>query len=212
MTSGTGILAIWNHCRSGMEAEYEAWYQTEHLLERLSIAGFQRGRRYEAIGLGGGYFTYYETDRPEVLTSNTYLHHVNKPTPMTQRIMRDAMIDMSRTVCKRAYMQGQMRGAFAATLQTAELPPEAYLNDWAGSAARHGSIARLEGWQAVSDGLPESTEAQLRGGDARIESCLLVETLRESDCLKALDHLVCELGISDAKTGIYHLLCDLTSY
>jgi len=195
-----------------MEEEYEAWYQTEHLLERLSIAGFQRGRRYEAIGLGGGYFTYYETDRPDVLISDAYLNRVNNPTPMTARIMRDAFTDMNRTVCKRAYVQGQMRGAFAATLKTAKLPAEAYLNDWAGSAARIATIARLEGWQALNDGLPESTEARLRGGDARITSCLLVETLREADCLKALDHLVFELGVSEAETGVYRLLCDLTSH
>lgn len=211
MSSTAGILAIWNDCASGMEDEYEAWYQTEHLFERLSIAGFKQGRRYEAIRPGGGYFTYYVTDTPDVLTSDAYLHRVDNPTPMTARIMRKAMTGMTRTVCTRVYAHGMMCGAFAATLKTAKLPPLACLNGWAGSAPRIASIARLEGWQAVDDRLPQSAEARLRGGDVRIESCLLVETLREADCLNALDHLACELGVSENETGAYRLLCDLRS-
>lgn len=206
-----GILAIWNSCAPGKEMEYEAWYQTEHLHERLSIAGFRRGRRYEAIGGCDGYFTYYETDGPDVLTSDAYLHHVNNPTPMTARIMRDVFTDMSRTVCRRAFVLGQIRGVFAATLQMTHLPLEDRLRDWVGSKTRIASIARIEGWQAVGDQLPESTEARLRGGDERIETCLFIETLREADCLMTLNHLVGELGVSEAKTSVYRLLCDLTS-
>ncbi|MEM8951842.1 MAG: hypothetical protein AAGA21_00040 [Pseudomonadota bacterium] len=106
MTDLAGILAIWNSCAPGREAEYEAWYQTEHLHERLSIVGFRRGRRYEAIALGDGCFTYYESAVPDVLTSEAYLQRINNPTPMTARIMRDAFTDMSRTVCRRAFALG----------------------------------------------------------------------------------------------------------
>lgn len=211
MTTPTGILAIWNRCASGKEAEYEAWYQTEHLHERLSIAGFRCGRRYEAINPDNGYFTYYETDGQDVLTSDAYLYRINNPTPMTARIMSDVFTDMSRTICERAFIFGRMRGVFGATLQMNHLPPEDWLGDWAGSKTQIASIARIEGWQAVSDRLPESTEARLRGGDERIETCLFVETLREADCLMALEHLALELGISEAKTGVYRLLCELTS-
>ncbi|MEM8951841.1 MAG: hypothetical protein AAGA21_00045 [Pseudomonadota bacterium] len=104
-----------------------------------------------------------------------------------------------------------MRGAFAATLQIAHLPPEAWLDDWAASKSLVASIARIEGWQAVNDGLPQSTEARIRGGDERIEACLFVETLREADCVSALERLVQDLGVSDKSTGVYRLLCDLTS-
>ncbi len=211
MTTDAGILAIWNRCASRMEAEYEAWYQTEHLYERLSIKGFRRGRRYEAVEPGAGYLTYYETDGPDALTSDAYLQRVNNPTPMTARIMQHAFTDMSRTVCKQAFVLGKMRGAFAATLQITRLPPVDRLRDWAASELRHASIARIEGWQAVDDERPASTEAQLRGGDERIEACLFVEVLREADCLLALDHLVKEFGLSDARTGVYRFLCELTS-
>ena len=39
MTAEPGILAIFNDCRAGREAEFEAWFQGEHLIERLVGAG-----------------------------------------------------------------------------------------------------------------------------------------------------------------------------
>ena len=47
--SDFGILAIFNDCRPGREAEFEAWFQGEHLIERLSVPGFLFGRRHQAI-------------------------------------------------------------------------------------------------------------------------------------------------------------------
>ena len=49
MRAEPGILAIFNDCRAGREAEFEAWFQGEHLLERLSVPGFLFGRRHKAI-------------------------------------------------------------------------------------------------------------------------------------------------------------------
>lgn len=45
-----GVLAIWNDCRAGREAEFEEWFQGEHLLERLAVPGFPAAgiRRYPA--------------------------------------------------------------------------------------------------------------------------------------------------------------------
>jgi hypothetical protein len=47
--SALGILAIFNDVRAGREAEFEAWFQGEHLQERLAVPGFLFGRRHEAI-------------------------------------------------------------------------------------------------------------------------------------------------------------------
>jgi hypothetical protein len=50
-----GILAIFNDCRAGREAEFEAWFQGEHLIERLTVPGFLFGRRHRAISGTSGY-------------------------------------------------------------------------------------------------------------------------------------------------------------
>ena len=74
MTEG-GILAIWNDCKPDHLGAYEVWYQGEHLIERLGIPGFLRGRRYESLEPNGSkFFTYYETRTPDVLTSEAYRH------------------------------------------------------------------------------------------------------------------------------------------
>ena len=44
-----GILAIFNNVAPGREAEFEEWFQHEHLAERLAVPGFLIGRRHEAI-------------------------------------------------------------------------------------------------------------------------------------------------------------------
>ena len=44
-----GILAIFNNVAPGREAEFEEWFQHEHLAERMAVPGFLIGRRHEAI-------------------------------------------------------------------------------------------------------------------------------------------------------------------
>ena len=44
-----GILAIFNNVAPGREAEFEEWFQHEHLAERIALPGFLIGRRHEAV-------------------------------------------------------------------------------------------------------------------------------------------------------------------
>src|SRR5260370_42169655 len=39
-----GILAIFNNVACGREAEFEEWFQHEHLAERIAVPGFLIGR------------------------------------------------------------------------------------------------------------------------------------------------------------------------
>lgn len=214
--STTGILAIWNRCVASQLSDYEFWYQTEHLAERLSIPGFIRGRRYEAIPNGNkppaddtAFFTYYETDNAAVLTSEPYLQRVNHPTPMTANIMCHAFTDMSRTICRQSHVIGSIRGAFAITLQLDSIPDPALLRELSQSAP--AAIARVEAWQAVKSSVPTSTEAKLRGSDAQISACLLVETLREAQCHAVLKMLQGKITFNKSQAAVFRLLCEVTS-
>ena len=82
-----GILAIFNDCRPGREAEFEEWFQGEHLLERLAVPGFVFGRRHQAISGSCGYFNFYLVESPDVLTSKPYLERLDNPTASTRRVM-----------------------------------------------------------------------------------------------------------------------------
>ena len=68
-----GILAIWNDIDDAVARDYEAWYQRQHLYERVSVPGFRYGRRYVAVDARPKFFTYYETDTPEALTGGEYV-------------------------------------------------------------------------------------------------------------------------------------------
>ena len=206
----TGILAVWNNCAPGHEAVYEQWYQTEHLIERLGVPGFERGRRYEAIEGAKRFFTYYETESPEVLQSAAYLERLNHPTPLTKRIMSGILIDMSRTVCRRVTCHGGMRGACAITFAFSQPVPTSVLEECLDLAFDSTLVARAEVWAAAEDEERDpSVEERLRGRDDKIASCLFVETLRE-DAGRALQARLAErLSNTPMQSGLYRLMCEL---
>jgi hypothetical protein len=144
-----GVLAIWNDCVLGREAEYEAWYQREHLIERLAVPGFLFGRRLEAISGAPKYFTIYVTETTEVLTSAPYIERLNNPTPLTQLAMSELFKNMSRTNCRRTARVGCFRGSMVTTLRFSDLPDRLTLMALIETLVRNPAVACAELWQAV---------------------------------------------------------------
>ena len=88
-----GILAIFNNVASGREAEFEEWFQHEHLAERIAVPGFLIGRRHEAVSGQPRYFNFYVTQSAAVLKSAAYLGRLDEPTPMTRMVMSEIFKD-----------------------------------------------------------------------------------------------------------------------
>lgn len=203
-----GILAIWNDVRPGQEAAFDAWFQSEHLLERLGVPGFKFVRRHEALMGAPKYFNFYIVDSPDVLKSKAYLDRLDNPTPMTKTIMTEAFINMNRTVCHRTLRRGHFSGAFAVTARFNEVPDIGTLTRLADELAKDTAIAGCELWTAAdAAGAPVSAEEKLRGGDKKIKACLMVDTLRQAEA----DRLATRLSkqFPDAELGIYAVLCEL---
>ncbi len=173
-----GILALWNGCAEGHLEAYEAWYKSEHMIERLGIPGFRMGRRYEEIEVVSRFFTYYEVDEPGVLSTPAYLERVNNPTPLTRKIMSGIFTNLSRTICSRVGEAGWATGTYAVTAKLAEPVDDAILEQ----LFNLPGCVRAESWRAseIAD-QPKSREEQICGGETRIEACLLVHALREED-------------------------------
>lgn len=208
-----GILAIWNDCAPGHETEYEAWYQGEHLFERLAVPGFLRGRRYESVSGPPQYFTYYETASPHVLTSAAYLERVNNPTPLTRKIMSGILTNMSRTVCRCIARHGIMRGAFAVTAKLNGQAADQDLKSLVRDLEQPIGVARAEAWISAEDNsLSASYEENLRGGDRKISACLFVEALRERDAQAIAMGIGRRLKSEETQTGIYRFMCELTNH
>ena len=207
---GGGILALWNDCEASHEDAYEAWYQGEHLAERLAVPGFRRGRRMQSLADGPGYFTYYETVRPDVLFSLFYRQLLDHPSSETERIMRETFRNMSRTVCRVVRRDGAVYGGYAVTVKLVDQELDGPVWPFVDGLADRSDVARTEIWTAVKP--PKSSisrEETLRGGDDTIVTCLLVETLRERSALDIVDQAREQLATAPSAIGIYSLLCDL---
>ncbi len=203
-----GILAIFNDCRAGREAEFEQWFQGEHLLERLAVPGFLFGRRHQAIYGAASYFNFYVVETPAVLTSKPYLARLDNPTPMTKKIMSEVFLNMNRTLCHRTLRVGCFRGAYAVTVRFDAELDTVKLARLAEALVRDAGVAACEIWTAVAPaGQPVSMEEKLRGGDKKFKACLMVDTLRQADAEKLGGSL--SKQFAGAEVGVFRVLCQL---
>jgi hypothetical protein len=85
-TEGQGLLAVWTDIPATIEADFNGWYDDEHLAERLAVPGFLTARRYLSIDGVPKYFALYDIVDAQVLHSETYLKVLNNATPWTQRV------------------------------------------------------------------------------------------------------------------------------
>ena len=208
MAEQQGILAIFNDCRPGRETEFEAWFQGEHLQERLAVPGFLFGRRHQAISGSAGYFNFYLVETPAVLTSKLYLERLDNPTPMTRKVMSEIFINMNRTVCHRTLRRGGFRGAYAVTVRFNEEPDVARLRRLCETLVQDPGIAACEIWTAVDPaGQPVSMEEKLRGGDKKIKDCLMVDTLRQSEAERLGERFTKDFA--GAEVGVFRVLCQM---
>ena len=208
MTERPGILAIWNNVAPGREGEFEEWFQHEHLEERLAVPGFLLGRRHEAVSGTPRFFNFYVTQSADVLKSAAYLARLDDPTPMTRHIMSEVFRDMIRTACHRTLRLGAMRGTAVVTARFGTRPDEGELKRVIETLLRDKAVACGEIWSAATPReFPVSEEERLRGGDGKIETCLIVDTLRVADA-EAIATTWAD-QFPTAAVGVYRLLCEI---
>lgn len=96
-----GLLLTMTEPPPEMEAEFNAWYDDEHLAERLAIPGFRSAKRWvAAVPPGQGkYLGTYELDSPSVLQSPGYLARFNNQTPWSRRCLAK-MVCFRRWACE----------------------------------------------------------------------------------------------------------------
>ena len=83
---GKGLLAVWTDIPAHIEADFNRWYDQEHLPERAGIPGFLNARRYVSLQGTPKYLALYDTVDAQVLQSDPYLAVLGNSTAWTQRI------------------------------------------------------------------------------------------------------------------------------
>ena len=81
---GTGLLMVWVDVPADKEAEFNRWYNEEHLPELLAIPGVLNAARYEAVRNGPKHLACYELENPGVVESDAFKSR--KPSEWAQRI------------------------------------------------------------------------------------------------------------------------------
>jgi hypothetical protein len=89
-----GLLLTMTEPPPAMEEEFNAWYDDEHLAERLAIPGFRSAKRWVAdVPAGQGkYLGTYELDSPHVLNSEAYLQRFKNQTPWSKRCLSKCVV------------------------------------------------------------------------------------------------------------------------
>src|SRR6266851_5688886 len=72
LETAKGLLAVWTDIAPEIEAEFNAWYDTEHIPERLSVPGFLSGLRFVAVDGQPKYLALYELSDAEVRKSEAW--------------------------------------------------------------------------------------------------------------------------------------------
>ena len=81
------VLTVWTDAKADAEADFNEWYNRQHVNERCDVPGFLSGRRYRAISGKPRYMALYDTTGSDVLSSAPYRKALNNPTDWTQEVM-----------------------------------------------------------------------------------------------------------------------------
>jgi hypothetical protein len=85
--SSNGLMAFWSSIEPAHQLAFQRWHNCEHIPERVSIAGFLRGRRYRSVADSERFLMFYETLDDHVLSSPAYLAALNAPTARTREAL-----------------------------------------------------------------------------------------------------------------------------
>lgn len=188
---GAGVVVIWNDIRTeGREAFY-AWHDKEHMVERLALPGFRRGRRYRKAGHSPEWLTLYEANDLDALRSPGYLARLNAPTPQTTATLVH-FANTSRAVCRVGHSVGTSSGGYVLALRLDSL-----------SSRRKPGPSDVD---ANGTGFPPPTGAfggeipRERQEDRALISSVFAQAIAGNGIV-ACHHLVTDAGASFVKTA-----------
>ncbi len=114
--TGKGILMTAMNIEAEHEAEFNHWYDREHIAERVAIDGFIEARRFKATSGAPAYFATYTTAQFEDLDAPAYRAALAKQTEWSRRNI-SRFKDMIRVVGRITISRGYGRGAAMAVVR-----------------------------------------------------------------------------------------------
>ncbi len=212
------VLAVWTDARPDGDADFNEWYNRQHVNERCDVPGFLSGRRYRAISGRPRYMALYDTVGADVLASEPYRKALNNPTAWTQQVM-PSFHNMTRAVLDIEKRVGRGYGTVAASFRPRPgrtLPGP--LADWLVRTAmpsileKPGIIGAQLLKSSANSSANETTEGKIRSEpDSSVEWAFIVEgtepTFMRAACKTVLSpEALKRQGAGPLYRGIYRLL------
>ncbi len=195
--AGKGMLLTSMDIDASDEAEFNRWYDREHLLERVAIEGFLEARRYVAHEASPKYLSLYSTESFDVLDSLAYRAALASQTDWSKANIAHFK-NMIRAVARITVSRGAGRGA---ALGIVRLRPAG--DDGILSMHLIESDAALS--RPITDDPPVSDPGSgdwfvlIDGTDVKAVSAALAARLGNSTTFKP----------TAISTGVYNLMWDL---
>ena len=116
MLAGKAVMVNWSDVAPEHRHAYYEWHCREHMVGRVALPGFVRGRRYIAAKASRDFLVCYEVEGLEVLTSKAYLDKANAPSELTRRTT-PFVKNSSRALARVKHTLGVGTGGCALTLR-----------------------------------------------------------------------------------------------
>lgn len=84
----TGLITVRLDVAAEHDAEFNDWYQLEHVPQLTALPGFVRTRRYFCKTADIRYLAWYETADATIEAAKDFQHIVANPTPWSQRMRK----------------------------------------------------------------------------------------------------------------------------
>jgi hypothetical protein len=160
--AGKGMLLTSMNVDAADEADFNRWYDREHLEERVAIDGFLEARRYVAHAANPKYLSLYSTETLDVLDGPAYRARLANQTEWSRQTMGHFK-DMLRVVARITISKGTGRGAALGLVRLR--PTRDNAGAWRGALQEKLAPERYDG--VISMHLLES-EPELSGATAGI--------------------------------------------
>jgi hypothetical protein len=210
--AGKGMLLTSMDVDAADEAEFNRWYDREHLEERVAIDGFLEARRYIAHQAHPKYLSLYSTATFEVLDSPAYRKALASQTEWSKANI-GRFKDMIRAVAHITISRGAGRGAVLGIIRlrpdvSAKEATRAWLHNQLDPKSRDGIISMhlMENDPDLSKPLTDSaSDSDPGAGDWFV----LIDGTDIAAIETAITTLTATLKANVISKGVYLLMWDL---
>ena len=203
-----GELFIWTDVEPTYEAEFNKWYDDEHMEERAAIPGFNWSRRYRSTHGSRPYLALYRTQSLDTFTSTEYQKIFENQTAWSLKSY-ERRCNTTRRVMAVHPLYGTGTGSALGLLT---LPDQQSADKAVELAVTVGSQPGVISLRMLTPDPKLSTPLPSENAKTRtLNSVLVLECTTQASATQAVRELAYQLNLPLEHTQVFELLWELRS-